>query len=105
MIVCISMLGPLARLWVTGCDVDMGPLAMAIPKNGSEFAPAMGLGLMVLCGGMAQNDMGLNLNQRLCDLLMVCEVIKNRLDGASSMSQMVVVHLLVMRKCMRDQLC
>ena len=26
-----------------GCGVDMGPLAMVMPKNGSGFAPAMGL--------------------------------------------------------------
>ena len=43
MTVCITMLGPLARLWVIRCDVDMGPLAMVMPKNGSELAPAMGL--------------------------------------------------------------
>ena len=43
MIVFITVLGPLARLWVTGCDVDMGPLAMVMPKNGSRFALAMGL--------------------------------------------------------------
>ena len=24
------------------CGVDMGPLAIAMPKNGSGFAPAMG---------------------------------------------------------------
>ena len=28
---------------MTGCGVDMGPLAMAMLKNGSGFAPAMGL--------------------------------------------------------------
>ena len=43
MIVCMTVLGPLARLWVTGCDVDMGPLANVRPKNGSGFAVAMGL--------------------------------------------------------------
>ena len=43
MIVYMTVLGPLARLWVTGCDVDMGPLAMGMPKNGSRFAPPMGL--------------------------------------------------------------
>ena len=43
MTVCINVLGPLARLWVTSCDVDMGPLAMAMPENGSGFALAMGL--------------------------------------------------------------
>ena len=43
MIVYMTMLGPLASLWVTGCNVDMGLLAMAMPKNGSGFAPSMGL--------------------------------------------------------------
>ena len=43
MTVYMIMLGPLAKLWVTGCDVDMGPLAKVRPKNGSEFALAMGL--------------------------------------------------------------
>ena len=42
-IVCITMLGPLSKLWVTGCDVDMGPLAKVRPKNGSRFVAAMGL--------------------------------------------------------------
>ena len=42
MIVCMTVLGPPTGLWVTGCDVDMGPLAMAMPENGSGFAPAMG---------------------------------------------------------------
>ena len=37
------VLGPLARLWVTGFGVDMGPLAMGMPENGSRFALAMGL--------------------------------------------------------------
>ena len=43
MIVCMTMLGPSARLLVIICGVDMGPLAMAMPKNGSRFALAMGL--------------------------------------------------------------
>ena len=43
MTVFMTLLGPPIRLWLTCCDVDMGPLAMAMPKNGSEFAPAMGL--------------------------------------------------------------
>ena len=43
MTVCMTVLGPLARLWVTGCDVDMGPLAKVRPKNGSGFVLAMGL--------------------------------------------------------------
>ena len=43
MIVCMSVLGPLAGFLVTGCGVDMGPLAMAMPENGSKFGPTMGL--------------------------------------------------------------
>ena len=43
MIVCMTVLGPLARLWVTGCGVDMGPLAKVMPKIGSGFALFMGL--------------------------------------------------------------
>ena len=43
MIVYMTVLEPLARLWVTGCDVDMGPLAMVMLENGFEFALAMGL--------------------------------------------------------------
>ena len=43
MIVCMTVLGPLARLWVTGCGVDMGPLAKVRLKNGSGLAPSMGL--------------------------------------------------------------
>ena len=56
-------------------------------------------------GGLVQTNMGLNLNQRLCGLLMVCKVIKNRLNGVGSMSRMVVVHLLGVRKSVGDQLC
>ena len=41
--VCMTMLGPPARLLVTSCGVDMGPLAMAMPENGFGFALAMGL--------------------------------------------------------------
>ena len=43
MTVCMIVLGPPIGLLVTGCGVDMGPLAMDMPKNGSRFAPAMGL--------------------------------------------------------------
>ena len=43
MIVCMTMLGLLAKLWVTGCDVDIGPLAKVRPENGSGFAVDMGL--------------------------------------------------------------
>ena len=39
----MTVLVPLSKLWVTGCDVDMGPLAKVKPKNGFEFALAMGL--------------------------------------------------------------
>ena len=43
MIVCMTVLGPLTKLWVIGCDVDMGPLAKVRLKNGSGFALATGL--------------------------------------------------------------
>ena len=43
MTVCMTVLGPLSKLWVTGCDVDMGPLAKVRPENGFGFALAMGL--------------------------------------------------------------
>ena len=43
MTVYMTVLGSLATLWVIGCDVDMGPLAMVMPKNGSGFTLAMGL--------------------------------------------------------------
>ena len=43
MAVFMIVLGPLSRLWVIGCDVDMGLLAMDMPKNGFRFALAMGL--------------------------------------------------------------
>ena len=43
MIVFMTMLGQLAKLWVAGCDVDMGPLAKVRLENGSRFALAMGL--------------------------------------------------------------
>ena len=62
-------------------------------------------GLMVQCADMVQTVMCLNLNQRPCGLLMVWEVIENGLDDVSLMTQTMVVHLLGMRKSMRDQLC
>ena len=43
MTVCMIILGPLAGVLVVVCGVDMGPLAITMPKNGSGFAPAMGL--------------------------------------------------------------
>ena len=42
MTVYMTVLGPLAKLWVTGCDVVMGPLAKVRPENGSGFALDMG---------------------------------------------------------------
>ena len=51
MTVCMNVLGPLATLWVTGCDVDMGPLAKVRPKNGSGFALVMGLNSAVWRSG------------------------------------------------------
>ena len=43
MMVCITALGPPAGLLVIVCGVDMGPLAIAMPKNGSKFVAAMRL--------------------------------------------------------------
>ena len=43
MIVCMNVLGPPVVLLVTVCGVDVGPLAMPMPKNVSGFALAMGL--------------------------------------------------------------
>ena len=43
MTVCMTVLGPLSRLWVIVCDVDMGPLAKDRLENGSGFVLAMGL--------------------------------------------------------------
>ena len=43
MIVCMTMLGPLVKLWVTSSDVDMGPLAKVRLENGFGFEVAMGL--------------------------------------------------------------
>ena len=43
-------------------------------------------GLMVQYGGLVQIDMGLNLNQRLCGLLMVWKVIENGLDDVGLMT-------------------
>ena len=60
---------------------------------------------MVRCGGLVQNDMGLNLNQRLCVLLMVWEVIENGVNDVGSMTQIVVVFLLGVRKSVSAQLC
>ena len=41
MTVCMTVLGLFVKLWVIGCDVDMGPLAKVRPENGSGFALAM----------------------------------------------------------------
>ena len=58
---------------------------------------------MVSCADLVQNDMGLNLNQRLCGLLMEYKVINNGLDDVSLMTHTVVVRLLGVRKSVRDQ--
>ena len=43
MTVCMTVLGPPAKLLVIICGVDMGPLDMVMLENGSGLAPAMGL--------------------------------------------------------------
>ena len=59
---------------------------------------------MVQCADLVQTDMGLNLNQSLCGLLMVWKVIENGLNDFSLMTHTVVVCLLGVRKSMRDQI-
>ena len=51
MTVCMTVLRPPVGLLVIICGVDMGPLAIVMPKNGSEFAPAMGLDGVVCRSG------------------------------------------------------
>ena len=51
MTVSMTVLGPPIGLLVIICDVDMGPLAMAMPKNGSGLALAMGLDGVVCRSG------------------------------------------------------
>ena len=51
MMVCMTMLGPLAGLLVIVFGVDMGLLAIAMPKNGSGFAAAIGLDGVVCKSG------------------------------------------------------
>ena len=60
---------------------------------------------MVQCADLVQTDMSMNLNQRLCGLLMVWKVVKNGLDDVSLMTCIVAVRLLGMRKSVRDQSC
>ena len=60
---------------------------------------------MVQYGGLVQTSMGLNMNQRLCGLLMVWEIAENGFNNVGLMSRMVVVRLLGVRKSVRDQLC
>ena len=43
MTVYMTMLGPPTGLLVIICGVDMGPLAITMTENGSEFALVMGL--------------------------------------------------------------
>ena len=61
--------------------------------------------LIVQCADLVHTNMGLNLNQRLCVLLMVWKVIENGLDDVGLMTLSVVVSLLGMRKSVRDQVC
>ena len=43
MMVCMIVLGPPADMLVVMWGIDMGPLPITKSKNGSRFAPAMGL--------------------------------------------------------------
>ena len=60
---------------------------------------------MVWCGGLVQTDMGLNQNQRLFVPLTVWDIDERGFDGADQVFQMVVVHLLGVRKIVEDQMC
>ena len=51
MMVCMTVLGPLAGVLVVVWGVEMGPLPITKPKNGSGFAPAMGLDGVVCRSG------------------------------------------------------
>ena len=43
MMVCMTMLGPLAEVLVVVWGVDMGPLPITMSKNRSKFSPVMGI--------------------------------------------------------------
>ena len=51
MTICITVLGPPVRVLAMLWGVDMGPLPIIMPKNGSGFAPAMGLDGVVCRSG------------------------------------------------------
>ena len=68
MIVCMTMLGPPAAVLVVVWGMDVGLVPITKPKNGSGFAPTMGLDGAVCRSG---SDVILSLNNRLYGLLMV----------------------------------
>ena len=43
MTLCMTVLGPLARVFLVVWGMYMGPLPITKMENGSEFAPTMGL--------------------------------------------------------------
>ena len=43
MMVYMTMQGPPVGVFMVVCGVEMGPLEITTPKNGSRFAPSMGL--------------------------------------------------------------
>ena len=52
----MTMLGPPGEVLVVVWGVDMGPLPITMPENGSRFAPAMGLGGVVYKYGLDWYD-------------------------------------------------
>ena len=56
MMVCMTVLGPLAEALVVVWGVDMGPLPIIKLKNGSEFAPAKGMDGVVCSFGLDWYD-------------------------------------------------
>ena len=56
MMVCMTVLVPPAEVLVVMWGVDMGPLPITTPKNGSGFALAMGLDGAVCKSGLDWYD-------------------------------------------------
>ena len=56
MTVCMTVLGPLARVLSVVWGMDVGPVPITKLKNGSGFAPAMGLDGAVCSSGSDRYD-------------------------------------------------
>ena len=56
MTICMTVRGPLVGVLVVVWGVDMGPLPITKPENGSKFTPAMGLDGVVCRSGLDWYD-------------------------------------------------